>query len=517
MTISSPEKVSRTGQHGSGLAVEHLMADLGRRAASGGAIAVGAQLVKMGLQLMTAAILARLLEPEDFGLVAMAATVTIFVSLFTDLGLSTATIQRREIEHGIVSAFFYINLTLGVFFMVAAMAAAPLAAWFFGDARVFAIVIATALTIPVAAASVQHSALLQRGMRWKAIQWTGLLAQCTGAAVAILLAWRTDIDYWALVAQTWVSTLVGLAGVWLLCPWRPGRLGEWSEVRAALRFGLHLTGFNLLNYLNRHADDLLIGWRWGASELGFYTRAYQLLVMPLSLISGPVGSALVPALSRLQGEPERWRRAYLEALGAVVLVSSGMTAALIATAEPLVAVLFGPGWSRAADVFTLLSISMFAATPMNAMGWIYLSLGQSDRMFRWGLIATPLIVGSFAVGLPFGAVGVAMSYSCTICALALPCIAFASKTSPVRATEVLRVIALPTAAGILSALVGIAGRHPSPPVVDLLITAGLTLAVYFVGVVALLILDPVYATLSHRAASWLASTSTSSSCARPST
>lgn len=482
------------------LEVEHLLPDLGRRAANGGVIAVAAQALKMVLQLATTAIMARLLAPEDFGLVAMAATVTVLGNLFTDLGLSAATVQRKEIDHGTVSALFYVNMALGLAVMAIAMAAAPIAAWGFGDERISWIVIGLALQIPLTAAAAQHSALLQRGMRWVAIQWTVVAGQFAGATIGILLAWQTGIGYWALVVQAWAAALVTLVLVWSMCPWRPGRVTDWAGARSALAFGLHLTGFQVLNYFNRQSDNVLIGWHWGATELGYYTRAYTLLMMPLSLINGPVGSAMVPALSRMQGDPERWRKAYLEALGAVTLISSGLTAVMIAAAEPLVELLLGPGWSQTATIFALLSLSMFAATPMNTLGWIYVSLGRTKRMFTWGLIATPMIVASIIIGLPFGAVGVALSYSCAVWALTVPGTMFAVHDTPVSLKQVFRVVALPTAAGLLAIAAGIAGREYAldPPLLDLIVTSGIAAVVYVACAGGVLLLDPDFAPLRRR-------------------
>src|SRR5207237_344463 len=119
--------------------------------------------------------------------------------------------------------------------------------------------------------------------RWITIQWTGIVAQLAGALVGILLAWRTDLGYWALVGQAWVITTLSLVLVWVTCPWRPSIITQWGKVRPAIDFGLNLTGFNLVNYFHRQFDNVLVGWRWGPGEVGFYTRAYALLTMPLAI------------------------------------------------------------------------------------------------------------------------------------------------------------------------------------------------------------------------------------------
>jgi polysaccharide transporter, PST family len=511
MSLALSKTSSRTEKNQRALVTEHLMADLGRRTAQGGAIAIGAQVVRFAMQLATSAIMARLLAPEDFGLVAMAAAITGFVGIFSDLGLSVATVQRTEIDQDTVSALFLLNLGAGFLFMILAFVAAPFSAWGFGDERVEWLVIALAPQIVLAAAGAQHTALLQRGMCWMSIQWTGIVAQIVGALVGIILAWRTDIGYWSLVAQGLTGMLISVVLLWTVCPWRPSIVGEWAKVRSALTFGMNLTGFNLVNYFHRQFDNVLIGWRWGASELGFYTRAYALLTLPLSLISGPIGSAVIPALCRLQGDPPRWRRTFLEALGAITLISSGFAAMLITTAGPLVTLLYGPSWSESGRIFQFLAMSMFAAVPANTMGWIYISLGRTQRMFQWSLVSTPAIVVGFFVGLPFGAAGLALAYSIVMWMIAIPCLAFTAYRSPVSVAAMLRVLAMPTVVGIASTFVGLGlvRIHASATVtMELLEIACATGSVYAAGASTILMLDPAFRTLKTRVIVWLSTLAT---------
>jgi PST family polysaccharide transporter len=412
------------------------MTHLGRRTLDGAIIAIVAQAGRMAIQLAQVVIMSRLIAPEGFGLVAMATSVTGFLGIFTDLGLSTATVQRKEIDQDTVSALFYANLAMGFAVMLAACAAAPLAARLFNDSRVTWAVTGMSITIPLGAAAAQHGALLARGMRWFTIQWTGILAQVVGFVAGLLLAWRTDLGYWAIVGGAWASGLTGVMLIWVVCPWRPSRVRDWRSATSALRFGLNLTGFNVVNYFHRQFDNALIGWRWGPTELGFYSRAYALLTLPLGAVSGPVSSVVVPMLSRLQDHPERWRRAYLDALSIVTFAGTGIAAVSITTAEPMVLLLFGAGWHRTATIFQYLAISMFVSIPMNSTGWIYTSLGQSARMFRWACMAVPVIVISFLLGLPFQAPGVALSYSVCMILLSVPCLAFAAAKSPVTLGEI---------------------------------------------------------------------------------
>lgn len=481
------------------------MVDLGSRTTRGGLTAFVAQATRILVQLGIMAVLARLLTPADFGLIAMATALTSFVGLFADLGLSAATVQRKEIDQRTVSALFQINVAMGLALMVVCAALAPLAAWIFGDARVVPVAMAAGLAIPVTAAGAQHGALLQRGMRWKASQWTPILAQSAGGLTAILLAWRTEAGYWALVAQLCTTALVSTSLFWVFCPWRPDLRPRWREAGSALDFGLHLTGFNFVNYFHRQFDNVLIGWRWGPTELGQYTRAYMLLTLPLTLVSAPMASAVVPALSRLQDDPERWRNAFLKAFGALNLVSAGLTAVLIATAEPLVELVYGRQWAEAGHVFALLAISMFAATPMNATGWIYVSLGQTARALRWSLFVTPFYAGAFLVGLPYGAAGVALSYSLAICLVAVPCIGYATKWAPVGLGAILR-LALPPAVlgasvvGLMACLPKMMNLGPWAQVVAAFVIGG---GAYGIGAILLLMIDPAQRPVRYQSVTFL--------------
>lgn len=429
---------------------DHLMADLGRRTVRGGALAIAAQMLSMAIQFGSMAILARILQPSDFGLVAMAAAVTGFVAMFTELGLSQATVQRDRIDQNLASAFFQINLLGGVAVTLVIIALAPLSAIFFKDSRLTNLVIAMAMTVPVLSASRQHAALLNRGMKWKSLHAINLSSQLVASMAAIALVIWYDWSYWALVAQAWVSAIMLTVGLWLACPWKPGRVTDWKAAREPLHFGLHLSAFSFINYFHRQFDDVLVGRRWGAEALGYYTRAYGLLMMPLKLINGPAGSAVMPALSRLKNEPLRWRNAYLDALGTVTLAASGIAAALHIAAHPIVALAYGPQWTVSADVFALLSISLLGSCSVNTVGWIYMSLGRTAAMSKWGLFATPVIVLAVLLGLPYGIKGVAACYSGIIILLILPAFWVAIRETPLTGMDIARTISPGMVASLLT-------------------------------------------------------------------
>lgn len=396
-------------------------------AARGGAIAFGGQITRLILQLFGTAIMSRLLAPEDFGLIAMATTVTGFVGLFTDMGLSVATIQKTEVSQPLVSTLFFVNVGVGLLLMIAAAIAAPFAAMLYHDPRVTGIVIGMAVSIPLAAAMAQHDALLARAMRWMPLQLIALASQIAGLAVGVLLAWKTDAGVWALVGQMVTGATVALILTWIACDWRPSRIDNWRDARAELGFGANVTGFSLLNFFHRQFDNILIGWRWGPVELGFYARAYNLLTLPIGLINGSLSSSAIPILAKCKDDPERWNAAYLRLATVTAFLGCGLCAILFAVAEPLVHIILGPGWGEVSVIFRALAMSSIFATASNSCGWVFISLDRTRQYFYWSLFASPLFVLSFVIGLPWKAQGVAISYAAFMAILAPIYFAYAAR------------------------------------------------------------------------------------------
>ncbi|MFM9853412.1 MAG: lipopolysaccharide biosynthesis protein [Sphingomonadaceae bacterium] len=384
---------------------------LSEHAVRGGTIAFGGQIARLIVQMAGTVILARLLTPADFGLIAMAATVTAFIGMFTDMGLSTATIQRSVVSQQLVSTLFFINLAAGFMLMIIAVIAAPVAAWIFDDPRVLVLVICLAAAIPISAAAAQHNALLVRAMRWIPIQIIAVVGQLAGLATGVLMAWWAEAGYWAIIGQTLVAASTSFALSWYFCAWRPSWMLNWHNARAEIGFGAHLSGFNFLNYFHRQFDNVLIGWRWGAVELGYYSRAYNLLTLPIGMVNGAMSQIAVPLLSKLKESPEEWNRAYLQMSTITAYAGIGICTILLVSGRPLISILLGDQWGAVADIFAYLSISSILATGGNSCGWVFVSLGKSREYFRWALFASPLFVLSFAIGLPWKASGVALSYA----------------------------------------------------------------------------------------------------------
>ncbi|GFE69613.1 lipopolysaccharide biosynthesis protein [Chroococcus sp. FPU101] len=409
MSNISKQNVSEFDQY---FCTKKLKENLKNRSVRGGSITLLQQLSKLILQIGATMILARMLTPEDYGLVGMVKATTGFIELFKNLGLNTATIQREEIDHHQVSTLFWINLGVSIACTVVAIAFAPVIAWFYGETRLVSITLALALCFICSGLGTQHGALLSRQMRYRTIAIIDLLSQVVSLGIGIIAAWF-GAKYWALILITVSNSMILALGFWLQCGWRPG-FPQWSQdIKAMLLFGGGLTSTNFINYLTRNLDNILIGKYWGAQELGLYSRAYQLLMIPLLSINAPLRVVAVNTLSRLVDSPQQYRKTYLRMLEKIIMVTMPFVAFLIVTADWMVLILLGPKWSAVSDIFRWFSFSAFVQPIEYTTGWLLISQGRTWEMFRFWLLTGGITVAAFITGLPWKSSGVAAAYSIT--------------------------------------------------------------------------------------------------------
>jgi PST family polysaccharide transporter len=393
-------------------------------------------------------VLARLLTPQDFGLIAMVTAVTGFVTMFKNMGLSKATVQKAEINHGQISTLFWINVVFSIGVMLVIAALAPAIAWFYGEPRLKWITLALAGAFIFGGLTVQHQALLRRNMCFGSLALIQIISTLAGVVTAIIAAFY-GAGYWSLVLMQLATAIAGAIAVWVACGWRPG-LPVWcSGVREMLAFGGNLTGSSFLNYFARNADNLLIGKFCGSGSLGLYSKAYGLLMLPLRQIKGPISAVAVPALSRLQNDPETYRRYYYRAISTIAFITMPLVAMLAALSHEIITIVLGKQWADSAIIFKVLAFAAVFQPIWSTLGWIYTSLGQTKRLMRWGLVMVPLIVLSFVIGLPWGALGVATSYTvCFLFLIMVPSFWYAFRYSPVSLTGLFRAIRCPLVLGL---------------------------------------------------------------------
>jgi O-antigen/teichoic acid export membrane protein len=401
-----------------------------------GAAAVGvSQGIRIGTQLLSVVILARLLTPADFGMVASITPLTAFVVLFQDLGLQQAIVQRRDVSEEQLSAAFWLTVLLGLACAFIVVVCAPVVAVFFHDGRLALLTMATAPSLAAASLGSIPTALLNRRMAFRAIALLDAGMALTVFVTAIGSAWL-GAQYWALIIGTLAGNLFYIVSVWRAAQWRPARPSLRLPDRHMLGFGANLTGFTFVSFLARNLDNVLIGHFSGSVALGYYDRAYKLLLFPLANVNAPITRIAVPLLSRMESDKPRLRRAYLRIISQVTLVTVPGMAALVATADETVNLLFGPGWQDVVPIFTWLGLAGLLQPVIYSVNWLMIAQARTATMFRWGLYASTTAISSFAVGLHWGAVGVACAFTISDYVLRLPVLCMTvQRVGPVTALD----------------------------------------------------------------------------------
>jgi PST family polysaccharide transporter len=376
------------------------------------------------MQILISAILARLLTPNDFGLIAMIIVFSSFVAIFSDFGLSSAIVQRKEIPDGALSSIFWIGLGLGALLTTALAASAPLIAAFYSEPRLTPLVVFISTTFFIASFGYVPSALLTKNMNFKAIAIIGICALGIAGPISVFLAF-SGYGVWSLAWNTVLSTAITVVFTWIYCRWVPHFSLGLQQVKGLLRFGMNLTGNSFVGYFQRNLDNLLIGRFLGPTPLGFYNLAYNLLLFPLGNISDVVGRVMFPALSVIQHDKQKVREAYVAANRYIAVVSFPLMTWLLVTAPELIRVVYGPKWVTAIPLVQILALASIEQSIGANVGWIFLSQGRTNVLFKLSIFTTIVVAIAFAVGLRWGVEGVAIAYTIASYLLAYPVFAIA--------------------------------------------------------------------------------------------
>lgn len=410
--------------------------ELKQKAVRGASVTIASRLAEHAIHMISVIILARLLTPQHFGLVAMVASVGSIFNVFRDLGLSDATIQAPQLDHKQVSTLFWVNSLFGLGVSLLFMLFSPLIALFFKEPELVNIAVFFSLSFIFAGLSIQHMALLKRRMEFSKIALISLGSSVLSVIAAIAAA-ALGFGYWAIITRQVVLAMSLAAGAWVFCRWKPGKAASVASVLPMIKFGANIMGFYVMNYFAQNLDKTLIGWRNGAKMLGFYDRAYQLSGMPIETMTLPVQSVAVTTLSKLVNEPEHFKRYYLNALSILAFVGMPLSAYLAVVNKDLVLLLLGPQWETTAGIFLFLGMGIGIQILYATQGWLHISLGRTDRWVRWGMVATPFILLSYVLGLRWGITGVAVFRTASFLILLLPGLWFAGKPINLKVSAVL--------------------------------------------------------------------------------
>lgn len=403
---------------------------IGQRALGGAAFLGLSQIVKLVLTILSAIVIARILSPDDYGVVAMVTPVIAFITMFQDFGLSAAAVQRRSITQEQASALFWVNVYASISVAALLIVLSPVVGAFYGDVRATYVTIASSLAVVITGFGLQQSAHLNRNLRFSAISFaeisSALIAFISSAISALLIR-----SYWALVIGTVAGAATQLTILWLKTDWRPYLDGSVKAARELLGFGSRVTTTNVLNYFVRNADNIMIAKFAGASQLGLYDRSYKLMMLPIQNLNGPLARLLLPNLSSLRDNPALFRKSYKFAICLLMLITvpGVMTAAVFS--DRLMPLLLGARWAATAPIFFWLGLTGIIQPVANMTGVLFMSTDRTKMMVRWGLFSAIVTIAGFVAGLQWGPEGIAASLFITM-ALRLPLLFWlSSKDTPV--------------------------------------------------------------------------------------
>lgn len=434
---------------------EPALADLKRKSVRGGTITFASQGARVFIQVASTAVLARLLTPNDYGIIGMVVSATALADYLRDLGLSTAAIQKQDLTHRQQSNLFWINVAMGLSLTAALAAASPLVARFYHQAEALWVTVALSASFLLGSLAAQSSAMLARNL------WFGRQAVATisGAlvtlAVGIALA-LNGFRYWSLVWGQLAGTATTTGFLFFLSPFRPGLPRRGTGMRDMLKFGAHITAFDFVSHFNRNLDRILIGHFWGAVPLGLYGRAYGLLMFPMNNLWTPINNVAFPALSRLQEQPMAYRKYYQRVTGLLALISMPCSAFLFVASGPVIQLVLGAKWVGVTPIFAVLAAVAFVQPVIALWVTVLLSRRLGRRYLQIGIFSAVCSCAGFLAGIHWGAVGVATGYAISTYVAAYPILAWAFRGTSLRFRDFWESVCRPLTAGVFATGVSLA-------------------------------------------------------------
>ncbi|MFQ5823901.1 MAG: MOP flippase family protein, partial [bacterium] len=424
---------------------------LKQQTVSGVAWSVVARFGQQSMQFIISILLARLLMPKDFGLVAMIMVFVNFLRLFLQEGFSPALVQKQDLRLIHIYSIFWLNIAVGISLTSIIIAGAPIISSFYKEPQIVLMTRVLAFDFFIMSTGIVPRALLQKKFAFKRLAQIEIATTFLSGGIAIVLA-ATGYGVWSLVFHCLCTSLFSAALRWIAAGWRPKFTFEIQAVRELFNYSINHWGFNIVNFWARNADNMLIGRVIGSAGLGIYNRAYSLMMLPISQISNVLGQVMFPVFSTIQKEPKRVKQIYLRAMGSISLVAFPIMVGLWVVTKPFILVIYGAKWAGVIPVLQVLCWVGLLQSLMNPTGWIYTSQGRTDWMFRWGVTASLTLIAGISVGVWLGTVkAVAVGYAVSNVLLFYPCIMIPGKLINMTFSDVVKAVAGPfVSAGIMA-------------------------------------------------------------------
>ena len=415
------------------------------------------QILRQLTRLAVIVVLARELTPAEYGLAGMVLVFSTLVLVFADLALGAALVQRDKLTEQDRSTVFWASAGAGLCFTILAYAGAGVVAGFFDAPDVKPLLQAFSLTFVLTSLGTIQFALLTRELAFRQLELRAMAASMIGAVTGITLA-VNGAGAWAIIGQQLAIAGVSTTLLWITCPWHPRLMFSWTRLRDLGGFGLRVFGTRVVFYLERNVDTVLVARFLGPAATGLYTLSYNVMLVPLEQIGGPMAEVLFPAFSKMQDDLARLRAAWLRAVRVLAAIVAPAMALLIALAPDIIPVVFGEKWKSAVPIVQLLAFVGLQQSLMRFNSSVLQAVGRADFLLRYALISATVCISGFAVGLHWGVTGVAVSYTITATLVAPVYLVFTTRSIDMRVREFLTNVAGIMGAAVIVALLAALAR-----------------------------------------------------------
>lgn len=383
--------------------------DFREKTIAGVSWSVFSQLTRQVIQFSIGIVLARLLSPDEYGLIGMILVFSGFAAVFLDFGFGAALIQKQNTTQHHYSSVFWVNLSIGAILTLCFIAGSPMIAWFFNEPALVPLTIFLSFNFIFGSLVIVQTALLRKELLFKQLAIIDITTLIISGGVGISLAW-TGYGVWSLAWQSLLFSIARMCLVWSFSNWRPIMLFKRDAIKELFGFSANLLGFSVLNYWLRNADNLLVGRVLGTAALGIYNKSYGIMLLPTQMISQTIGQVMFPAFSSIQEDKKRIATIYLRITGVIALITFPMMVLLWLVAEDFILVVFGNQWEAMIPVLKVFCFIGMLQSIGTLNGNLYLSQGRSDLQFKVGIAVSALGICAIVLGLPWGVEGVAYAY-----------------------------------------------------------------------------------------------------------
>lgn len=369
------------------------------------------QIFKISLQLLSLVYLAKIIPPNEYGLMAMAAVFVNLGILLRDLGTSAALIQQRVITEELKNTIFWLNLILGFIILIALCSVAGFISRIYNQPKLEYVFYLLSLTFPLSSCVSAHLALLERDSKFKVISFVEVFSSLFSVVIAIILA-RKGFGVYSLVVQAISLNLISAIFFWYISKWRPSLklFINKEELRRIFSFSANLSIFNFINYFARSGDSFIIGRYMSASILGSYNLAYRIMLFPLQSLSFVASRSLYPILSNAQDDNRLIYRTYCDCVFVIVLITAPLMTGIAIFSTPIINIFFGEQWSVTSQVLKLLAPTAIIQSILSTTGSVFTAKGRTDVLMKLGILGTILQFGSFLIGVNYNIQVFALCY-----------------------------------------------------------------------------------------------------------